>query len=32
VQAGGEQHIPARTEHLTHTALPPSRHVRLRRV
>jgi hypothetical protein len=31
VQAGGEQPTPPWTERLAHTALPPARHVRLRR-
>jgi hypothetical protein len=32
VQAGGEQPAPTWTEQLSHTALPPARHVRLRRL
>jgi hypothetical protein len=32
VQAGGKQRDRSWTEQLTHTALPPYRHVRLRRL
>ncbi|HKF34488.1 MAG TPA: hypothetical protein VKB37_19180 [Jatrophihabitantaceae bacterium] len=32
VQSGGEQRDPSWTEQLTHTALPPHRHLRLRRL
>ena len=32
VQAGGEQRDPGWTEQLAQTALPPYRHVRLRRL
>ena len=32
VQAGGEQRYPTWAEQLTHTALPPYRHVRMRRL
>jgi hypothetical protein len=32
VQAGGEQRDSSWTEQLTHTALPPYRHLRLRRL